>query len=144
MSHTHILFVERLNFLTTSGVAMFRAVMKGSELRAKRAFLVQGFSLEKFLEGTPFRMLLMPFSSKSCPEPCQNLRIQGSSSMNSLIKFSKLHLPKLSGKQDSQKWALTKQADKTFQFKLSLPSLKYMRGSLLFFVSVSFELSSKL
>ena len=57
-SHTHILFVDRLDFLTASGVAMFRTLKKGSELRAKRAaVVVRGFSPEKFLEGTPFRML---------------------------------------------------------------------------------------
>ena len=58
VTHTHILFVDRLNFLTASGVVMFQTLKKGSKLRAKRAaVVVRGFSTGKGLEGTPFRMM---------------------------------------------------------------------------------------
>ena len=37
LSHTHILFVERLNFLTTSGVAMFLPLKEGGGVSCEQS-----------------------------------------------------------------------------------------------------------
>ena len=66
LSHAHILSVERLDFLATSGVAMFQAVKKGVSCEQIEQLSWSGdFPRKKFWRARPLEYCRRPFLAKA-------------------------------------------------------------------------------